>query len=129
MTIRRITVDEFHAEIRAQGAPTRRDVAFKCVVCGTVQSMNSLIAAGAGANEEEVEQFVGFSCVGRWTGAGPHRDGAKPGAGCDWTLGGFFRLHTVEVITSDGPNPIFELASPAEALALAQKFGEVARPP
>lgn len=116
-TRRRITVDELHAELRAQGVP-REHVAFVCPMCETVQSIATLIAAGAGVNAVDVERYVGFSCVGRFTGQpGPSK--AQKGKGCDWTLGGLFGLHTLEVETPDGQvHPSFAPATPAEAQEL-----------
>jgi hypothetical protein len=113
-----ITVDQFHEQMRAQGVP-RKHIAFICPICGTVQSMASLIIAGAGSTEDEVEKYVGFSCVGRWTNAGPHRKGAAAGKGCDWTLGGLLQLHKLIVITPDGEkHPHFVPASPDQAREL-----------
>lgn len=117
MDLRRLTLAEFHDAIRAQGVP-RVNVAAKCPMCGTVQSMADLIAAGAGSTEDEVEKYMGFSCVGRFTNAGPHRRGMPPGRGCDWTLGGLFTIHKLEVVTPDDErHPRFELATPEEAQA------------
>lgn len=93
-----MTVSQFHESLRAQGVARREDIAFTCSSCGTVQSAQSLINAGAGETFEDVERFLGFSCVGRWTNAGPHKDGTPPGSGCDWTLGGLFKFHPIEVI-------------------------------
>ena len=40
------------------------------------------------------------------------------GKPCNWTLGGLFALHKLEVVTPDGEkHPRFELATPAEAQA------------
>ena len=128
----RITVDELYSRFKAQGVSDRKDIAFKCPICATVQSMRSLIKAGAGETEDEVEKFVGFSCVGRFSNAGPHKPGTKPGKGCDWTLGGVFRVHTLEVETPDGKvHPRFEIATPEEAqeharALLSQDVREVA---
>ena len=117
-----LTVEEFHSALRAQGVP-RQHVAFKCPICGTVQSMHSLIRAGAGKNEDDVERFIGFSCVGRWNGAGPHKQGSAAGRGCDWTLGGLLRLHVFEVVTAEGKRqPTFEVANPDEAKQLMQQW-------
>ena len=117
--IETITIPEFHARLKAQGVKRHEDFAFKCPMCGTVQSGQSLISAGAGSGFEAVEKYVGFSCVGRFTGAGAPRK--KPdGKPCDWTLGGFFRLHKLEVVDENGElHPRFEIASPEEAQALA----------
>ena len=116
--MRKISVEEFHSEIKAQGAAAKEDITFRCPVCGTLQSARDLIAAGAGEAFDDVEKFLAFSCVGRWTGAGPHRKDAPPGKGCDWTLGGLFQLHKLEVVTDDGEaHPRFEPAPPKEAAA------------
>lgn len=70
-------------------------------MCKTVQSGRDFLNAGVGATMEDVERNVGFSCIGRWTGAGAPR--SKPdGKPCNWTLGGLFRLHKMEVELPDG---------------------------
>lgn len=118
-----MTVDEFHAALRAQGVP-RDHLALICPMCGVVQSATDLIAAGAGADFDAVERYLGFSCVGRFTGAGSPRT-PKDGKPCDWTLGSFFRLHKLEVITPDGKqHPRFEVAAPEQAKAHMGAKGE-----
>lgn len=117
----RMTVPEFHAALKAQGV-AREHLAFKCPICGTLQCAHDLIAAGAGKTFDDVERFLGFSCVGRWTKAGQHKKDAPPGRGCDWTLGGFFKLHKLEVITDDGKAcPRFVPAGAEEAQAHAAR--------
>jgi hypothetical protein len=112
-----VPLQEYLDAATAQGVP-REHIALKCSMCGTVQSATDLIKAGAGKDFDDVEGFLGFSCVGRFTNAGPLEKGAKPGKGCDWTLGGLFSLHKLEVVTEDGKHhPRFELASPEEAQA------------
>lgn len=86
-----MTLDEFQAALKAQGKPIEQ-VTLECPRCGTLQCANDLIAAGAGNDLDEVEKYLGFSCIGRF-------DKSK---GCDWTLGGLFKLHKFEVITPDG---------------------------
>jgi predicted RNA-binding Zn-ribbon protein involved in translation (DUF1610 family) len=111
-----MTLDDFQAACKAQ-AKSHDTIVFKCPMCGTLQSARDLIAAGAGADFDAVERYLAFSCVGRWTGAGSPRK-APDGKPCDWTLGGFFRLHKFEVVTPDGKHhPRFELASLDEAAA------------
>lgn len=115
--MRTVTLDEFQSALRAQGVSSHEHFAFKCPMCGTVQSARDLIAAGAGKDFDAVERFVGFSCVGRFIGAGSPRK-EPDGKPCNWTLGGLFRLHKLEVIDSKGDkHPRFELASPEEAQA------------
>lgn len=87
-----MTIDEFRAACRAQNRDSVEDLTFQCPRCKTLQSARDLIQAGAGDNFEQVERYVGFSCVGRW-------DDSK---GCDWSLGGLFRIHELEVIDSEG---------------------------
>ena len=122
MAIEKISLEDFLGRLKAQGVP-RRHLALICPACGTAQSMHSLIAAGAGATEDEVEKYVGFSCVGRWTEA-PAADFAnKPpkygGSGCDWTLGGLLGIHELEVATPDGEvHPRFVPATAEQAQAL-----------
>jgi hypothetical protein len=71
-----------------------------------------------GKPPEDVEKYFGFSCIGRVTGAGEHKRGAKPGKGCDWSLGGLFRLHRLVIVDDEGKeHPFFELATPEEAQA------------
>lgn len=115
-----MSLEEFQAAILAQGVP-QEHVALICPRCGTVQSARDLIAAGAGADFDAVERYLGFSCVGRFTGAPGARK--KPdGKPCDWTLGGLFRLHKLEVVTPDGKaHPRFELATPEQAKAHMQE--------
>lgn len=121
--MRKISIEEFRAELAAQGVSGREHGAFKCVACGTVQSM-ALLAAN-GVPEGKLESQIGFSCVGRWTHrtpipatdkwGGPRTDGK---IGCDWTLGGLFQEHELIVIDENGEHLCFGLATPAEAQAL-----------
>ncbi|WP_306577176.1 VVA0879 family protein [Bradyrhizobium sp. SRS-191] len=125
--MRSIPVAQFHDELKSQGVKSHMDFAFRCPICKTVQSARDLIAAGAGKSFDDVEGYLAFSCVGRWTGAGGHKKGDATGRGCDWTLGGLFRLHQLIVVTEDGKeHPRFEPASPEEARAHAAKFEEQA---
>lgn len=118
--IERVTLDEYHDRLRRQGV-AREDLAVVCPACGVAQSARDLIAAGAGRDFDEVERFLGFSCVGRWTGAGPARPDPD-GQPCDWTLGGLFQLHELEVETEDGElHPRFAPASPELARAHATR--------
>lgn len=121
-----ITQDELHARFKAQGVSSREHIAFKCPICSTVQSMASLVKAGA--SPETVENYIGFSCEGRFSGAGEwpaSKDKGKKAVerrkvrGCNWTLGGLFQLHKLAVQMPDGEvHKSFEVASPDEAQAL-----------
>ncbi len=115
--MRTMTLKEFLDALRAQSVP-KEHLALKCPICGTIQNATDLIKAGAGKDYSEVEDYLGFSCVGRWTNAGPYKKSNPPGRGCDWTLGGLFHLHQLEVVTEDGEHhPRFEPCTPEEARA------------
>lgn len=115
MSVEQINVAELHKRFTAQGVSEREDIAFKCIRCGTIQSGRDFMRA-TGKTFDEIERWLGFSCIGRFTNAGPHKDGTPRGRGCDWTLGGLFSIHNLVVIDDDGvEHPTFAVASPEEA--------------
>jgi hypothetical protein len=80
------------------------------------QSMHDFICAGV--DPEQAEKSIGFSCLGRFTGAGSPKKNS--GNYCNWSLGGLLRIHELEVTTPDGEvHPFFEIASPTVAQARA----------
>jgi len=87
-----LSVEEFHSVLQEQDVDDRKDLEFVCPQCGTVQSAQDLIDAGAGDSYEDVSGSVAFSCVGRW-------DEEK---GCDWTLGGLLQIHELVVVDEEG---------------------------
>jgi hypothetical protein len=121
-----VTIPEFHRRLLSQGVSTREHFALVCPVCGTVQSIASLRRAGA--PEDRIEGALGFSCEGRFSNVGTwpsakdcsaKADERRGVRGCDWTLGGLFQLHELEVIADDGTvHPRFRVATPEEARAL-----------
>ena len=119
--MRRLTIPEFRAELKAQGVPDVTHAAVKCPICATVQSIADFVAAGA--TEAEAAKAIGWECIGRYTGAGPFKQSwRKQAKGCDWTLGGFLQFHDLEVIDELGKaHPRFEPATPAEAQAHAAR--------
>jgi hypothetical protein len=93
-----MTVEEFNTALKAQNKKRSEDLTFRCPRCKTIQSGQDLIDAGAGASFEDIKIYLGFSCVGRF-------DKAK---GCDWTLGGLFKIHEFEVVDDKGVHhPMF----------------------
>jgi hypothetical protein len=113
-----IAVAEAHARMKAQSVSSREHIAFKCPICGTIQSIASLVKAGVPA--DRAEKYVGFSCEGRFSGAGPWTKAPRRQLvrGCDWTLGGLLHLHKLEVEHEDNRQMTFEIATPEEAQAL-----------
>ena len=125
-TREQLSVEEFHARLRAQGTSTFNHVAFRCVMCGTIQSMSSFVLAGH--TSEEAERYIGFSCIGRSTGAGAWIQGDPKRAeiaGCDWTCGGLFGAlgRGVVVLAGGNKHDRFWLATPEEAQELAKRNG------
>ena len=118
--MRKISVEEFQAELKAQDVSSPNHFAVKCPACGTVQSRALLKNQGCPA--DAIEGQIGFSCVGRWNDAGPpprkSDDTPRERPGCNWTLGGLLSLHELEVTRGDETHPMFEVATPEEALAL-----------
>ncbi len=97
-----MTLEQFQAAIKAQGMKRVEDALFRCPHCDTVQSAQDLINAGAGNSMDEVEKYLAYSGVGRWSND----------KGCAWTLGGVYQTHELEVITPDGEHhPRFEPVS------------------
>lgn len=100
-----ITLDQFVTRLQAQGVP-QEHYAFRCVRCGHIQSAVSLARY---LPPEDADNAAYFACEGRF----------NKKVGCDWTLGGLFRIHKLEVLSEDGHLvPVFEPASPKEARAL-----------
>lgn len=119
--MREVTIPEFHALLKAQGVSSREHLAFVCPMCATVQSGADLMAA-TGKPFDEVEKYLGFSCLGRFIPATQSQSALdkkrKLGTGCDWTLGGLLQLHTLVVIDEEGKrHPRFEPATPEQAQA------------
>jgi hypothetical protein len=118
-----LTLEEFRGLIKAQNVD-RLDWALVCPMCGTVQSSRLLIQANAGTDFDDVRKFLGFSCVGRFTGKGSPTSEKDKKHGCNWTLGGLFQMHELEVITEDGiHHPQFEPATAEQAQELASRLG------
>jgi hypothetical protein len=121
--MKRMTQDEFLETCKAQFPGPEpvlpRHWAFVCPVCRTVQSMESLRRAGV--RPDDADKFLAFSCVGRWTGAGEHPSNGKPGRGCNWSLGGLFSIHKLEVVLDGGVRPAFEPASAEQAQELLRR--------
>lgn len=116
----RVSLAEHHAELRAQGVSAVKHCAFICIMCGTVQSSRSFERL-----EVDGGNYVGFSCIGRRTGAGapPPKRGKQ--IGCNWTLGGLLQFANRFVKTADGKEiPSFEIATPEEAQKLERLDGE-----
>jgi hypothetical protein len=112
--VKTITQAELCAEMERRFGPDAKAWKFFCPMCKTPQSASDFYAAGFKPGTGEVNKYLGFSCIGRFTKAGPHQPGQPPGRGCNWTLGGLFQIHQMEVVLPNGQkSPCMEIA-PAE---------------
>ena len=107
------------AEMRKRFGDDAKQWKFVCPMCKTVQSANDFYAAGFKPGTGAVNKYLGFSCIGRFTKAGEHKAGTPPGRGCNWTLGGLFHIHELEIIMPEGTvSACMEIAdAPVEAAA------------
>lgn len=97
--MRTLTAPEWRARGSELYGPDMRDWKFRCVACGHVQSHN--LAKERNPDIGDTSSWIYFSCEGRH----------NPAVGCDWTLGGLFQIHELEVVKEDGQRcPCFEFA-------------------
>ena len=87
MAVKQIKHSEF-TQLCKKHWPSIMEVEFTCPHFKTVQTGNDLVKAGAGKDFNEVQGYIGFSCIGRF-------DETK---GCNWTLGGLFGIHKLEIV-------------------------------
>lgn len=103
-----------HAEWNALGeklyGEDRTKWEFRCVNCGHVQSHAAVKARDLTIGD--TSNWIYFSCEGRM-----HK-----GHGCDWTLGGLFRIHKRVVVHDDGEeSPVFLFAAEESMDALIKE--------
>lgn len=111
-----ITKETLQARIAAQGVDSPKNIATICPACGTVQSY--ALARKLGASDEQAKGLAAYSCVGRIKGSAE---------GCNWTLGGVLKIHTLAVMEDDGEvMPFFELATAEQAKELKARVDAMA---
>lgn len=64
-----MTLDDFQAACMER-FPSSLQTAVKCPMCGTIQTAQDFIDAGQGRSFDDVQGKLGYSCIGRYTGAG-----------------------------------------------------------
>ena len=96
--IQKFTHEDWLAEADRRFGTDAKDWKFVCPRCETVQSIRDFLEAEV--PKETIDGVIGFSCIGRFTDA----------KGCDWTLGGLFRIHKAVVVKDGKEHPIFEFA-------------------
>lgn len=94
-----MTLEEFKSEVVKKFGEDSYKWRFTCPNCQTEQSAEDLVNVGVVGYT--VGGAIGFSCIGRFDEA----------QGCNWTLGGLFQIHELEVVTEDGiSHPHFDIA-------------------
>lgn len=122
--VRRLTIEEWHAEGRARYGDNVVMWKFRCPSCGFVQS--ALDYRSWNFNVKEIDLRLAFSCIGRSIA---ERGLALPivefmeshkGYGCNYAGGGLFRIAPVEVVFGisketgeEAIRPVFDWADPA----------------
>lgn len=94
MTVRRMSRDAWMARARELYGDNPRKWKFRCVACGNVQSAESVDANNPALIGTDKSNWIFFACEGRHT----------EGRGCDWSLGGLFQIHRLEVVWAPGPS-------------------------
>lgn len=120
-----LTHEQYLALLYSQNVE-RQDYAVICPMCGTVQSARLLIQAGVAPDFDGVLRYLGFSCVGRFTGKGSPSVEEGKNHGCDWTPGGLLHCHVMVLEDPTGvKRPVFEPATPEQARELAARMGVI----
>lgn len=92
-----LSYEEWEKQGNALFGKNKKDWKFVCPQCKTVQSFNDLIEAGV--SNEDAQGVIAFSCIGRYN---------NKEKGCNWTLGGLFRIHELEIEIEGHKRPTFE---------------------
>lgn len=97
-----MTRDEYIALAEKHWGKDNKNWLFECPHCHTYQGFHNFVEAGV--EKAKIEDYLGFSCIGRFTDK----------LGCDWTLGGLFQIHEVEVDYEGKKYRRFKIAEPKE---------------
>ena len=98
MELRKTTHAEWLKEAVEKFGDDAKKWEFVCPSCKTVQTVQDFMDAEV--EKETIEKVIAFSCIGRFTKE----------KGCDWTLGGLFQIHELEVAFEGKNHPRFEFA-------------------
>lgn len=102
-SVKIIKYDDWLMELKSRFGEDPKNWRFDCPMCKNSQSGQDFIDAGV----EEWRSYVYFSCLGRF----------KKDIGCDWTLGGLFKIHTSVVVKGATIMPVMEMTGKEEVPA------------
>lgn len=118
-----LTEEELAIVLESQLQPPEHRV-FICPMCETIQSAMDFVRAGV--EKEKVDNYLAFSCIGRWTHGKPPPDRNGTQEGCNWTLGGLLKCHELEVVTADGKrHPLFKPGDAEQAAKHRARFEQI----
>lgn len=102
---REVSFEQWLAEACEKFGEDRMNWKFICPSCGHIASVIEYKNAGA------TEGQVGFSCIGRYLGAGDEHTFRKSGGPCNYAGGGLIGINPVTVIFPNGKKVnVFEFA-------------------
>lgn len=90
-----IEYDKWISELKEKFGDDSKSWSFKCPSCGNNQTIQMFIDNKI----ESPEKNVYYNCIGRYV----------TGIGCDWTLGGLFKIHKLSVLKDGNVFPVFEI--------------------
>jgi phage terminase large subunit GpA-like protein len=96
--MRRLTRDQWFALGTKLYGPDLRKWLFECPSCGHVQSAELALQRNPSLDIDRMRSWIYYACEGRHT----------KGQGCDWTLGGLLRIHSLEVMQDGSPTMVFQ---------------------
>ena len=98
--VTKYTHEEWLAKARELFGDDPKQWRFVCPSCGHVQSIADFEALGM--EGRQIQNYIGFSCIGRWRPKSVHLGEPDQGEGCNYAGGGLFRLNPVEVDLGEG---------------------------
>jgi hypothetical protein len=101
----RMTREQWIAAGKSRYGADRMQWWFRCPSCGHIATPQDYRAAGAPATA------VGFSCVGRWSGAASEAFSDADGP-CNYAGGGLFRINPILVTDGAQEFSMFDFAEP-----------------
>jgi hypothetical protein len=113
-----LTREQWMEQARERFGEEPRDWKFVCPVCKTVQSCRDF-EEHTDVPKEQIEGYIGFSCIGRWARGGcehrglstePVEGGEGKRMGCDYAGGGLFKLNPVRVTHEGREHQLFAFA-------------------
>jgi hypothetical protein len=110
----RMTREQWIAAGKSRYGADRMQWRFRCPSCGHIATPQDYRAAGA------PQTAVGFSCVGRWSGAASEAFSDASGP-CNYAGGGLFRINPLLVTDGEQEWQMFDFAEPFEGEARKER--------